>query len=156
MPICPVCQAEYRQGFTRCNSCEVDLVDNLPEEMDLSEENVRRALAGKELAVVNRGTLDAVMETRDLLSARRVPSMVVDEEDPKHQPGTPKRVALVVDKDHLEAAIEVLGENFRKLINQEGLKVNVDLKYESCPACGALVPEDAEECPECGLVIGKV
>lgn len=27
---CPVCQAEYRQGFTRCADCDVELVTELP------------------------------------------------------------------------------------------------------------------------------
>ena len=29
---CPECQAEYRQGFTRCADCDVDLVYELPPE----------------------------------------------------------------------------------------------------------------------------
>ena len=28
--ICPNCEAEYREGFTRCSNCDVDLVDALP------------------------------------------------------------------------------------------------------------------------------
>jgi hypothetical protein len=28
---CPKCKAEYREGFTRCADCEVELVDALPE-----------------------------------------------------------------------------------------------------------------------------
>lgn len=28
--ICPACKAEYRQGFTRCSDCDVDLVTHLP------------------------------------------------------------------------------------------------------------------------------
>jgi hypothetical protein len=28
---CPQCKAEYRQGFTRCSDCDVDLVDNYAE-----------------------------------------------------------------------------------------------------------------------------
>ena len=27
---CPVCRLEYRQGFTKCSDCNVELVDNLP------------------------------------------------------------------------------------------------------------------------------
>ena len=30
--VCPQCESEYRDGFTRCSSCEVDLVDALPQE----------------------------------------------------------------------------------------------------------------------------
>ena len=29
---CPNCGAEYREGFTHCPDCNVDLVDKLPEE----------------------------------------------------------------------------------------------------------------------------
>lgn len=29
MPVCPKCKSEYRDGFTRCDDCEVDLVENL-------------------------------------------------------------------------------------------------------------------------------
>lgn len=30
---CPVCKAEYRQGFRRCSDCDVDLVPSLPQEI---------------------------------------------------------------------------------------------------------------------------
>ncbi len=26
---CPICRAEYREGFTECTDCDVDLVDKL-------------------------------------------------------------------------------------------------------------------------------
>jgi hypothetical protein len=29
---CPICKAEYRQGFTRCSDCDFDLVETLPPE----------------------------------------------------------------------------------------------------------------------------
>ncbi len=28
--LCPVCESEYREGFTRCVDCDVALVDTLP------------------------------------------------------------------------------------------------------------------------------
>jgi hypothetical protein len=33
--ICPECGAEYREGFTHCNDCDVDLVEPLPGEPEL-------------------------------------------------------------------------------------------------------------------------
>lgn len=31
MPFCPICKAEYQEGFTECADCKVELVDNLEE-----------------------------------------------------------------------------------------------------------------------------
>ena len=47
MPFCPVCLSEFREGFDRCNSCDEQLVTTLPEEMDLSEINIKEKLDGK-------------------------------------------------------------------------------------------------------------
>lgn len=38
MPWCPKCKAEYREGFTECSSCHVPLVDELPEETEVPEQ----------------------------------------------------------------------------------------------------------------------
>lgn len=37
MPFCPLCKAEYGAGSKRCPDCEVDLLEELPEEADLEE-----------------------------------------------------------------------------------------------------------------------
>jgi predicted amidophosphoribosyltransferase len=154
MPFCPICQAEFREGFTRCNACDVDLVDQLEEDMDLSEENVRAALEGKELVGVTRGPLDVVKETRELLAANRIASIIIDDEESPKIEGLPPRMVLVVPQDDIEAAAKVLGLKFKEMVKEEGMETP-DLKYENCPACGTRVSEDAEECSECGLFIGK-
>ncbi|MEX1378255.1 MAG: hypothetical protein AB1Z23_12395 [Eubacteriales bacterium] len=38
MPYCPKCKDEYREGFTKCADCDVDLVDVLPVEQESEEE----------------------------------------------------------------------------------------------------------------------
>jgi len=42
MPFCPLCKSEYGAGTKRCPDCEVDLVEELPEEAELegSEEEL--------------------------------------------------------------------------------------------------------------------
>jgi hypothetical protein len=37
MPWCPKCKAEYREDFTICADCKVELVDELPQEKSESE-----------------------------------------------------------------------------------------------------------------------
>ena len=37
MPFCPLCKSEYSPGTKRCPDCEVDLIEELPEEEDLEE-----------------------------------------------------------------------------------------------------------------------
>jgi len=38
MPYCPKCRSEYRQGFTKCADCEVDLVDELSNDLHVEED----------------------------------------------------------------------------------------------------------------------
>ncbi len=154
MPFCPECRAEYRQGFTRCASCEVDLVESLPELAPLTEAEMRKALEGKELVAVTSGYLEAVLEMRDRLAGARVLSIIEEAEKAPPQPGLPKRVKLMVAKDSLEAAAACMGEAFRSMVAQEGLQPSTEIHYDRCPACNSPVPPDAEECPECGLVVG--
>jgi hypothetical protein len=97
-----------------------------------------------------------VKETRELLSANRIASIIVEtDEDPVH-PGAPKRVQLLVSNDDLEATASVLGDSFKQMVEEEGVEAPGEIAYEKCPACGTRVAEEVEECTECGLFIGKV
>ncbi len=154
MPFCPNCGAEFRAGFTECNTCQVQLVEEQDGGLELNEENVHQAFEGKELVPISRGPLDAVKETHNLLSEKRILSIILPDETAPKLGDTPLRMILAVDKDSLPAAAQVLGQEFQHLVEEEGL-TPAQLSDESCPACGAKVPDDAEECPECGLVIGK-
>ena len=54
--ICPQCKAEYRQGFTRCADCEVDLIPSLPEVREAGSNPTRtgtlvRLWEGEDLAL---------------------------------------------------------------------------------------------------------
>jgi hypothetical protein len=64
MPICPVCRAEYREGFTTCSDCGVDLVPALPPEPEnplADDEVVPVFWAGNRIeADIVKGVLDGV------------------------------------------------------------------------------------------------
>jgi len=155
MPFCPECQAEYREGFTRCSACDLDLVEQLPEAFDLSEENIHQALEGQDLVPVVRGDFEVLKEIRAFLSSQRVASLLLDDKEFQAPPGAPKRVMLAVGSADEEHARLILGEKFQDMVANEGLDADAELSYGACPACGHGVEEDQEECPECGLFIGK-
>jgi len=154
MPYCPQCLSEYRPGFTRCASCDVALVESLPPEMDLSEQSIKEALAGKHLVAITRGELAVIKETRSLLARRHIPSLMIKDEDSCATCGPPRLLLLVTEQDASRAA-QVLEEQFRNMLAQEEGQPVIPADHETCPACGARVAEEQEECPECGLFIGK-
>ena len=43
---CPECKAEYRSGFTHCVDCDVDLVQESPEQLTHSREELRKVWSG--------------------------------------------------------------------------------------------------------------
>ena len=53
---CPECEGEYREGFTRCADCEVDLVAALPTHVDAKHVDARlRRVAELKAARDGRG-----------------------------------------------------------------------------------------------------
>ncbi len=43
---CPICRAEYREGFTQCSECDVKLVNDLPLEQTPEYENLVTVFEG--------------------------------------------------------------------------------------------------------------
>ncbi len=156
MPFCPVCRSEFRKEFNRCVDCDVDLVPELEPEMELTNENITQALEGKELAPIFRGTLAVAKETRQLLAEKRIASIIVDDPESLSMPGHPPRVRLLVKSDELEKAGDVLGADFRQMVEMEGIGAQYKVSYDACPACQTPLSEDMTECPDCGLFIGSV
>jgi len=70
---CPECKAEYRQGFTRCSDCDVDLVYSLPAESPFASDTRGREFAGqdRELRLIWKGNAEAkcLALCRDLMKA---------------------------------------------------------------------------------------
>ena len=70
---CPECKAEYRQGFTRCSDCDVDLVYSLPQESPAPSDSYGSRFAGqqRELRLIWKGYDEAecVGLCRELMKA---------------------------------------------------------------------------------------
>lgn len=96
MPWCPVCKNEYREGYTHCNDCDVDLVDSL-------EEGPRALIAGAEYDM-NR--------MAELLQAKDVECFV--------RPGQRKdEFELYVTEEHAERATAYLQSYVQTMMQQQ-------------------------------------
>lgn len=96
MPWCPVCKNEYREGYTHCNDCDVDLVDSL-------EEGPRALIAGTEYDM-NR--------MAELLQSKDVECFV--------RPGQRKdEFELYVIEEHAERATAYLQSYVQAMMQQQ-------------------------------------
>jgi len=75
MPFCPVCKNEYREGVTHCHECRVplvDVIDDIPEEIFLGEEEICKGLTD---FLISMGISTTKMEYND---ARDMYSVMVE------------------------------------------------------------------------------
>src|SRR5579864_3438264 len=101
---CPVCKSEYREGFTKCSDCEVDLVEHLSGGTDASA-------GSSDLAVAWRGSdPSAYSAALAALQDARIPAQEIADHDqiawglaiPKPQ------YRILVRKKDLPAALEMV------------------------------------------------
>ena len=165
---CPKCHAEYRPGFEECSSCKVALVQTLqvdhltPEDVQdtlpvgrtsSSEVGHRVTVHGQEYDLMRLFTLGVAMELQGLLTAEGFGVLIkpVDEEFPDQR----QLFEVRVRTERHAAAEEVVRAEFARRVAEEGVGAELAAApVDTCPACGAHVPLEAEECPDCGLVVG--
>ena len=83
MPWCPKCGAEYRDGFTRCASCDVPLVDRLTDEQS-KEANKSETERECDKMVLPEGMSSpiAVYAAKNRLEAESIEEMLRDNDIP--------------------------------------------------------------------------
>ena len=142
---CPKCKDEFRPGFTRCERCRVDLVD------DLSVVAGRPAARAPEAAVSVTDfcgflTLEEARGARDQLRVERIRSEIVLREPPGvdwNQPAH-EEYWLRVDSSRIKAVAGILG-GIPEVDAPDDSGENV-----SCGECKTSVAADAVLCPNCG------
>lgn len=109
MPWCPVCKNEYREGYTHCNDCDVDLVDSL-------EEGPKALISGAEYDM---------NQMAELLQSKDVDCFV--------RPGQRKdEFELYVTEEHAERATAYLQSYVQAMMQQQekdrraAMGINVD------------------------------
>ena len=101
---CPVCKAEYREGYTRCADCDVDLVLALPSEPEYDEHDPFASLW-------SGGPGQMMAEIRKTLEAARIPFRVIEYKDTLFNVSYRAPYEIAVPPTQLQKAREVLGWN---------------------------------------------
>lgn len=160
--VCRGCGGTFRPGFTRCASCNMDLVD--PAELQARRPKVdapRAALAGVPCVTVLHAGLAACREIEGALLAEGIPCFVEAsaEEGEVLAPGAMK-VGVVVAEADLPRVAELLRKRFEDLVAREGVGsfaskvVDLSAAEVECPACGHKGPLREGACGDCGLFLG--
>lgn len=159
---CPECGATFRAGFTRCNSCNVDLVDEATAAAAAARKtDPRAALEGvPRIALVHAG-LPACREIERALLADGIPCLVEAEaEEGEPLAAGALKVGVIIAQADLQRAGELLRRRFEKLIEKEGVgsfnteAVDLAAAEVQCPACGHKGALVEGACGDCGLFLG--
>ena len=148
--ICPVCHDEYRPGFTRCASCDVDLVDSLDDKKPRTEQ---KPAAISEIAA-DEGmtnfcgflTLDEARAARDSVRAskRRAEILVCEAPGAKLDEPLKEEYWLRVAPKDVRAVADLIGY-------ETPAAAAVEDDTFTCSECGATVHDSDSKCPGCGL-----
>ena len=109
---CPRCRAEYRPGFHRCSDCDVELVDELPEDPASVDRKRVSELDHAELVVLRtyHYAIDAEL-AKTALDSVGIDSMIRSDNQGGQSPGLSftRGVELLVRPSDVDAANDVLG-----------------------------------------------
>ena len=96
---CPNCGSEYRSGFTRCNDCDVGLVDELAAE--------EQAEFGALVEVLNIADAGQIPLIKSILEAEEIPYLAQGE---NFNLGRNIPVRFLVPREFLEEAKDILAD----------------------------------------------
>lgn len=152
---CPQCRSEYREGFTTCAPCKLELVAELPPESTFaSPEAMARALADVEVQALVVGTIAGLREAQAFLQKEHIATVIAGESE-EVEPGLQPRFYLMVGEADVERAKGALERRWKEGVAAHGLVMTDDaMSADACPACGAQVADGVPECPDCGLFLG--
>jgi hypothetical protein len=145
---CPRCRDEFRPGFTRCESCGVDLVENLSDAPTRpARESDRPAAAAVPMAdYCGFFDLNDARSARERLAAEQILADIVIRRSPEAARENPlgEEYWLRVEAAKYRLAAPVLG--FHDADSEQA-----DEKL-ACSACGEAVGAEATRCARCGTI----
>ena len=142
---CPTCRSEYRPGFMRCPTCNVDLTETLAESSGPAPE---KPPTPTEIPLVTMSdycgfvTLDDARDARNRLWAYGIPCEIAVRLKPGADSAAPDQEEywLRVPRSERRGVVEVLGYDL----------VESEQDQLACSACGKMVGADEAFCPHCG------
>jgi hypothetical protein len=167
---CPICKAEYRQGFTHCSDCDVDLVDAI-------SPRTIQATQAWEKSVQSGGYTEQLWQGEDphfylsllwsiwnagipcLGRPARPPSFDYNGKTSYQKSGTPSFEIRVSESSLTLArwALESARETFEKKENADGAIEESPKKRDEavsvCPLCGAQFAVGTPTCPNCRVAL---
>ncbi|HEX9060926.1 MAG TPA: DUF2007 domain-containing protein [Clostridia bacterium] len=103
---CPKCKCEYREGFTRCSDCDVELVDQIIDETkDVSKNDEKPEFVDCVLVMTTYNAADILL-IRSVLESSGITHFIQGETDMFMGYIGPARV--MVEKDQAEEAMTIL------------------------------------------------
>ena len=139
---CPKCEGEFRAGFTRCERCNVDLVDELKPKTD---ETLPPRAPTSVAEYCGFFALDDAREARNRLREHEIVSDIVIRDVPGGAPSEPphEEFWLRVDRNRYREAHAIIGDL------GESQPVEREDDFE-CGDCGKRVAAQESSCPGCG------
>ena len=146
MPFCPKCGCEYREGFSRCADCDVELVYELapPKSEEPYVELARRPKPHEARMIceaLHQAGIPCVVqgaETHEMLSSIIGASVLGGD--------NLNEVALEVPESRLAEAQEIVEAFFE----EDGDKSEDEVEFLECSECGCPIDPEDEVCPGCG------
>jgi len=142
---CPSCKSEFREGFTRCGSCEVDLVHEIQPE-NPSTSTPKHVAPGLLVDYCGFLSLADAREARDRLRRERLPSEIVIRDLAGEDPWAPAKEEywIRVPSRGFRAVDAILGEGMTEEVTSE------QAEDVACSECGQTVGPEESFCPHCG------
>jgi hypothetical protein len=103
--ICPNCHTEYRDGYSVCADCNVDLVDVLPYDQELEDE-VEYDPDITYVEILRTGSLTDITMIKSLLDGEDIDFYIKGESMTSLGPIEPMR--LMVAEDQIDQVTEIL------------------------------------------------
>lgn len=119
MPYCPNCKYEYVEGTLNCPDCGEELIDSLPEETLLSEDDWQ---------VVYTSSFDYEVEMlKDNLESAGIAANILSQRDSNFPaPGDLSIIKLLVKKEDVESAIIFIEEFKKNLLSDNDEENNIE------------------------------